>query len=469
MRRILGIGLAVLVLALVVIVIVNSYSIDPAVPDFEAREFPSMPPSTISIPFSLPIKAIRDALDLKIPRTPGDTESWKKNVLGAKISVSGDWKVSRSDIRISGGGDGIQFGTAWNGEVRVKKVKLLSVAGTLGIILNPRLDSNWRLTPNIERRLSLRKARVAGFSVRGIIRPKLDSILRSAIDTFERSVSNDDFIEDAARQQWNEICRSFPLGSDSDSWLEVRPVAVRSAQPTVDAKNIHLLFGLDAKTRIVEAQTQPQCPFPEKLKILEEGPRTGYFKIVLPAELEYATLETFLNKTFADKTIGEDVSTTVNAVSVHPDGEAIVLGVELTMKASGWFGPWAQGTVYLSAEPRLNADRQEIILTNFQLDIESRNALVAIFGEVAEPVLLLALGDEFVFDLNPKLEEARDRAQQALNAISTDELLVEGQLSEIRLTNLDVGTDRLRIVATAQGSAVAFAKTISPELIEKLR
>ena len=464
MKRTLGVAMVVLVLVLVFLVYVNYSRIDPVVPDFEVRKLPplAVPPSTITIPFFLPINAIRDALDHEISRTYRDTERWSRriggNTIGVSVSVSGDWMVSRGDIRISGVEDGIRFGTAWNGEVRVKGVRILSVAGDLGTTLNPRLNLDWRLTPNIERRLSLRKAEALGFSVRGIIRPKLDRFLERAIATFERGVSNDDFIEEAARQQWDEICRSFPLGSDSGSWLEVKPVAVRSAQPIVDAHNIRLQFGLDAKTRIVETQTQPQCPFPENLIL--EGSRTGYFKIVLPAALEYATLETFLNKIFTDKTVGEDVSVTINAVSLHPDGEEVVLGVGLTMKASGWFGPWAQGTVYLSAEPRLNADRQEITLTKFQLDIESRNALVAIFGEVAEPVLLLALGDEVVFDLNPKLEEARDRAEQALNAISTDELLVEGQLSEIRLTSLDVGTDRLRLVATAQGTAVASAKTI---------
>ncbi len=460
-KRTLGVAMAVLVLVIVLIVSNNRYKIDPAAPDLKVRKLPSLvvSASKIRIPFFLPIEAIRDALEHEIPRILEGTETWEGRI-GLEISISVDWRVRRGDIRISGGEDRIRAETTLNAEAEARGVRIANVRGNLRATLHPMLNSNWRLEPNLTTEVHLSRAELLRvISVRTLVTRALNRELGDIRSRFERDVSNDDFIKEAARQQWYKICRSFPLGSDSGIWLEVKPVAVRSVQPAVDAQNIHLQFGLDAETRVVETQTQPQCPFPEELII--EDFQTGYFQIELPTELEYDTLEAFLKEKFADKTVGEDVSATIDAVSIHPDGEAIVLGVALTMKKGGWFGPWAQGTVYLSAEPRLNVDTQEIILTKFQLDIESRNALVAIFGEVSESVLLLALGDEVVFDFSPKLEEARGQAEQAMNAISTDELLVEAQLSEVRLTSLDVGPDKLRLVATAQGQIVASTQTVS--------
>ncbi len=460
MKRILGIAMVVLVL---VFLVYGNYSrIDPAVPDLKVRELPplTVPPSTITIPFSFPIQAIGDALEQEIPRTQDGTESWVGRILGIKTSISVDWRVERDGISISGGEDKIRTRTRLSAEVEARNVEIADITGNLRATMRPKLNSNWRLNPQLTTNINLSTANLLRFiSVRGLLEPELNQRLSNISSDFNNKLSRDDFIEKAVRQQWHEICRSFPISPDSSIWLEVKPVAVRSAQPIVDTQNVYLQFSLDAETQIVETQTQPQCTFPDSLIIEDSQP--GYFKIVLPAALEYDTLEAFLKKKFAGKTVDKDVSVRINAVNILSDGEVIVLGVKLTLKANGWFGPRAQGIVYLSAKPHLNVDRQEIILTKLQLDIESRNALVTIFGEAAESVLLVALGDEIVFDLSPKLEEARDRAQQALNAISTDELLVEGQLSEIRITSLDVGTDRLRLVTTAQGGAVASAKKIS--------
>ena len=265
-------------------------------------------------------------------------------------------------------------------------------------------------------------------------------------------------MERAAKREWDKLCRSVPFGSDSQLWLEIKPVTARAAQLQIDSDNIRFQLGLDAQTRVITEETQPDCPFPETLIL--EAPHPGHIEIMLLAEIDYATLEAILAKEVVGKTFGEDISVTVEAVKLRPHGDSLLLETMVAAKAAGWLGTRAEGTLYLLAKPQLDAEAQTITLSGAALDTASRNALVDAMGEAFEPLLLRSLGNRMTLDLGPKHKELRARADAALDALSSGDVAVDGRVEDVRLSRLDIEREHLRLVAAARGSVTASVQTI---------
>ena len=444
-------------------------------------ETPPLPPlkaqqSKITLPVSIPIDAVRDILEQTVPGEQSGHEAYKERIdilIGStSVDITIDWKVNRNDFEVTGDNDTLRAKAGVSGQATVRaKYKGpsasadLTIQGSASLAARPRLNSNWYLTtPELSMGIRLKRAKVkvgpVSVSARGKIQPKLNSLAVEQSKNIERKIVEDDSLKTAAKANWEKFCRSVSLGSNTGLWLEIKPVAARTAQPRINNENISLQLGLDAETRIVTKETNPDCPFPEELFI--EAPQRGHIEIVLPVEIDYLTLETALENEIAGKTFGKDISVRVETVSVRPHSGSLLLKAEVAVQVAdgGWFDARAEGTLYLLAQPQLVADSQMITLTDVQLDTASRDVLVATIGEAVEPLLLRVLEGRTPLDLEPKYREIRDRANAALRAFSSDDLSVDGEIEDVRLTSVDVGPDRLRVVANARGRVAVVVRKI---------
>ena len=81
-------------------------------------------------------------------------------------------------------------------------------------------------------------------------------------------------------------------------------------------------------------------------------------------------------------------------------------------------------------------------------------------GKAAEPLLLDAVSRRIPFDLGPKLKELRDGSENALSALSSENISVTGKVNRVRITRLDVGPEHLRLLLTAEGRMRATVRAI---------
>ena len=244
----------------------------------------------------------------------------------------------------------------------------------------------------------------------------------------------------------------------SDLWLETRPAVARATQILIGREDISTSIGVEVKTRIVTEQTQPECPFPRTL--LPEEPKPGGFEIIMPAIIDYETLDRTLAEEAVGKSLGKNVSIAIKAIRIHPYGENLLLETEVALEAKILSGTEAKGTLYVVAEPELDAETQTITLENSALDVDSQNVLFSMAGKAAEPLLLEAVSKRLPFDLGPKLEELRNGAEDAILALSSENISVTGKVNRVRLTRLDVGPEHLRLVLTAEGEVSARVQAI---------
>lgn len=428
--------------------------------------------SRATIPVSVPIAAVGEALERK---TPKQESGLKENALAGRFAQNKlSWNLERSDLRVSGRGGALNIATELSGEARATgAIRLLrkidfstsgDILASASLTASPTLKTNWRVSPNLsETKIDIQKAsvpikRIGNLDVGGHILPAVEVTVEGLRTQLNQSVARSDFFEQAARKGWKRLCGSTPLGEDSEFWLETRPVIARAAQIRIGREDIRSTIGVEVKTRILTEQTQPRCPFPKTL--LLEKPKPGGFEIVMPAIIDYETLERTLAAEVVGKSLGKNISIVIKGISIGPYAKMLLLETTVAVEADYLSGTAAKGTLYIIAEPKLDAKAQTITLENVALDVDSQNVLFSMAGKAAEPLLLEAVSKRLPFDLGPKLEELRDEAENAISALSSESVSVTGKVRQVRITRLDVGPEHLRLVLTAEGRVRARVQAI---------
>ncbi len=428
--------------------------------------------SRATIPVFVPIAAVKETLER---RTPKQESGLKKNALGERFAQSElSWNLVRSDLQVSGRSGALSVATELSGEARAtgaiqlaRKIDVSTsgdVLASVSLTANPTLKENWRVSPNLsETKIEIQRAdipikRIGNLDVREHILPGVGITADKLRTQLNRSVARSDFFRQAAREGWKRLCGSTPLGEDSGLWLETKPVVARAAQIRIDRKDIRATIGVEVKTRILTEKTQPRCPFPKILLIEKSKP--GGFEIVMPAIIDYEMLERTLAEEVVGKSFGKNVSVLIKATRVRPYGEGLLLETTVVVETDLLSGTGTKGTLYVLAEPKLNAKAQTITLENVRLETDSQNVLFSVAGKAAEPLLLDAVSRQIPFDLGPKLKELKNGAQDAFSALSSENVSVTGKVRRVRITRLDVGPENLRLVLTAEGRARATVQAI---------
>lgn len=453
--------------------------LDPKEPAPVPSDLPPLPlrTSTFQVPVSVPIGTLETLLEEAVPQSGSGSE---RDVLW-EIDID-RWSATRGPLALSGTKDGalvlntdvkgsVTFGLDVPGSDFLPFVEDLSATLEMGGLLSgtakPALEPDWRIRPNLSGSVVLTEAVHRLFnrwdvSLRSVVQPEVNKEVRKQVQSLNRKIGNNDFLETAARTAWASLCESVVLPLEPQHWLEIRPVAARAMEPRVDPANVRFLLGLDAETRIVPAPVEGECEFPEKL-ILEKA-SDGLSEIALPVEVKYETLQNALLDAVRGRTVGERVRVSVSDLRLRPYGRALLIEVELSARVGGWTGARARGKLFLAAEPVLVAEEQIVRLSNLRLDTASRNVLVAALGESVEPFLLALFEGRKVLELDPAWSGLLGKANGALAELATGGLEVDGALEDIRLIRLDVGPETLRAVVLTTGRVSVSVEASLQEL-----
>src|SRR5882757_9509673 len=343
-------------------------------------ELPPLPPvprsSVVMAPVAIALSAIRDAADHAAQRTfTGKAENPVSQILqNADIG----WTASRGAISATGGQDVLSLSTPITGTLNVTgslsakatgavgdaiggllggdigkriggiNIKNLNasaeIKGNVAITARPKIAAAWRIEPNLAAQVNLGDTSlvVAGarVNVPAQVKPLIDKAVADQLAAVQARMRNDTAFEQNARVQWAKACRSIPLqGTNAGStlpplWLELRPTRAIAAQPRVDASAVTLTLGIEAETRVTEAQTSPDCPFPATISIVPPTP--GRLSIGLPVDMSFTALSQLVEAQLADKTFPEDgsgsVDVTVRHASVAASGDRLLISLLVKAK-----------------------------------------------------------------------------------------------------------------------------------------
>jgi hypothetical protein len=477
-------------------------------------QLPPLPPaarsSSIVVPVSIALSAIRDAADRATPRNfAGKADNPVSQVLqNADIG----WTASRGPIAATGAQDVLSLSTALTGKLNITGSLSSKATGAVGDAIGgllggnvgkqigsvnikslnanaeinggvtftsrPKIAASWHLEPNLAAQVNLgdTSLAVAGarVNVPTQVKPLLDKTAGEQVAAVESRLRTDPTLERNARAEWARACRSIPLqGTGATSalpalWLEMRPTRAIAAQPHVDASAVTLTIGIEAETRITPAETKPECPFPATISIVPPTP--GGVAIGVPIDVPFTDLNKILEAQLSGRTFPEDgsgsVDVTVRRASVTASGDRLLISLRVRAKEKkSFFGFGGEADVHIWGRPVLDEAQQTLRLTDIELAVESEAAfgLLGAAARAAMPHLQKALSEKATIDLKPFAANAQKKIAAAIADYQKNEdgARVSAEITSLRLADIAFDSKTLRVIAEAEG-AINVAITALP-------
>ena len=479
-------------------------------------ELPPLSPvskrSFVLVPVAIALTAIRDAADRAAPRNfAGKADNPAPQILqNADIG----WTASRGPIAATGGQDVLSLTTPLTGKLNVTGSLSAKATGAVGDALagvlggnvakqigavnikslnasaeikgnvtftsRPKLAAAWHLEPNLAGQVTLGDSSlvVAGarVNVPAQVKPLIDKNVADQIAAVEERVRNDRSFEQNARAQWARACRSIPLqGTGAGStlppiWLELKPTRAIAAQPRVDASAVTLTLGIEAQTRITQAETKPDCPFPARIDIIPPTP--GGVSIGVPIDVPFTEINKIVEAQFAGRTFPEDgsgpVAVTVKRASVNASGDRLLISLLVNAREKESFlGFGGEANVHIWGRPMLDQTQQTLRLGNIEMAVESEAAfgLLGAAARAVMPHLQKALAEKATIDLKPFMANAQKKIAAAISDFQKNEdgVRVTAEIASLRLADIAFDSRTLRVIAEAQG-AINVSVTTLPGL-----
>lgn len=475
-------------------------------------ELPPLPPisriSSITAPVAIANNAIRDVLDNAAPRNlTGNKDNPLSDLLG-KAEIG--WNIGRGPMSVAGANQALTISTPLNGSLRVvgnlsgnagnavgqitgmlggalgRNVGNLTgraldqradIRGTVTVSSRPTLLPNWRIEPNLTGNVSIGETSVniAGVKLNlgNEMKPLLDKTVSDQIANLSNQLRNDPRLEQIAQREWVKMCRSIALGKASkdapDLWLEMKPVRASAATPRIDPNWVILTVGVEAETRIVPGETKPNCPFPQRLEIVQQLDQ-GKVSIGVPIDTPFTELNRLLELKLKGKTFPEDGSgpaeVTVLKSNIAASGDRLLVSMRVKAKEKkSWFGFGAEATVHVWGKPVLDTQTQVLRLTDISLDVESEAAfgLLGAAAKTAIPYIQDALAENAQVDLKPFAASAKASIEAAIKEFQsqTDGVQAEAQVTGLRLVGIEFDSKTLRVIAEADGMVRALVTKLA--------
>jgi hypothetical protein len=491
----------------------------PSAPDRRPNlvEAPPLAPvsrsSVIVMPAAVALSAIQEALEKAAPRD----SSGKPEIPAAlnPFNTEIDWSLVRGPFAVSGRPDAIELSTALRGSFRVSGQmptppggfsglpgipglqglfgggqgrpgtqspaerttdQRAEIAGNIMLTARPTLLPGWRLEPNLASRVTIGDASISMMGTKlnlsQEMKPNLERTINEQVAALQAWIRNSPLLEEAARREWEKMCRSIPLGTAAglpNLWIEFRPTRALAAQPRIDATALTLTLGVQAETRIIPNETKPDCPFPRQLELVPQMEQ-GRVSIDLPVDVPFTEISRLLEAQLKGKTFPEDksggVTATIRTVNLAASGDRLLMSLGITAnETKSWFGLSADATIHVWGRPVLDRGRQMLRLDNITLDVDSEAAfgVLGVAARAAVPYLERTLAQNAVVDLVPLAANARKSIETAIADFrqNTPGVRVEAAVLDLRLSDIQFDSKTLRVIAEADGT-VRIAVTALP-------
>jgi len=464
--------------------------------------------SMIVTPTAIALSAIRDALDASAPR---NLTGKRENPVSQLLSNADiGWTIGRGPLAVTGRPEGLAVSTLLTGTLHVTgqiAAQAGNIGGALGGIINqnlgqglqnltgktldqhadirgnvtilsrPAIAANWRMEPNLTAQVSIGDSAlsIAGIKI-GVsneVKPLLDRQVNEQVAALQSRLRADPFLEQAARRQWAKMCRSVSLGAAgaglSDLWLEIRPTRAFAGQPRIDAASLILVIGVQAETRVVAAETKPDCPFPANLELVPQSDQ-GRLNIAVPIDVPFTEVNRLLALQLTGKTFPQDGSgpyeATIRTASIAASGDRLLISLRVKAREkASWLGLGVEANVNVWGRPVLDREHQILRLTDITLDVDSEAAfgLLSAAAHAAIPYLKDTLAESAVIDLKPFADNARKSMEAAIADFRTVAAGVRADVNftELRLLDIEFDAKTLRVIAEANGTANVAVSSLS--------
>ncbi len=256
-------------------------------------------------------------------------------------------------------------------------------------------------------------------------------------------------LTDQAMGWWESLNR--PIRLTDGVWLLLGPTQLRVGDVRGDGHALIVHVGLDARPRIVTADSEPvvaALPLPP----LAADTGAHGFHILLEGVVDYGTASQVLSDAVRGAVVTEQ-GHTVSIDSVLVSAES---GGRLGLTV-GFHGD-AQGTLVLVGVPRHDETRHGIAMPDLDYDLHTASPLINAYSWLASPALRLLLRDRAILPEGQALDRGRELLLEGLNRKIGDAMTLAAGIDSVAVRGVYVTRRGLVLRAEAMGHATAAVK-----------
>ena len=256
-------------------------------------------------------------------------------------------------------------------------------------------------------------------------------------------------LTDQVTEWWGALNR--PIRLTDGVWLLLGPTQLRVGDVRGDGHALIVHVGLDARPRIVTADSEPvvvALPLPP----LAADTGAHGFHILMEGVVDYGTASQVLSDGVRDAEVTEQ-GHTVRIDSVLVSAES---GGRLGLAVA--FHGDAQGTLFLVGVPRHDAIRHGIVMPDLDYDLHTASALINAYSWLASPALRLLVRERAMLPEGPVLDRGRTLLLDGLNRKIGDAMTLAADIDSVAARGVYVTRRGLVLRAEAMGHATAAVK-----------
>jgi len=443
--------LARLVIPLAVIVTVAGacHGINPSLPSVVPDPMPVAPPSSVSVPVTMPLASLQAMAEASVPTSAGAAPYNEAFGTGGpdepSCGFNAGYAVDRSPISITGAGSSLTtaFSVSYGATVRHRVPcpgALLEVScgwggeprrtATMSLTTDITIDRTWGFAShsrsNGVQAGNRCKVSIFNIDVTDKITGKLGDQLTALAGALDQRIVSAVQLRDRAEVAWTRL--QTPLRLTDNAHLMLHPDQAGIIPLTFDGGVIRTGVWLSAHPEILLGRT----PTPGTVPLPTATPPSGgdVFVVVLPVSATYGLINQQLRKLlkldergYRYPPVGKRYIT-VTDVEVYGYGKQAVVRV-------GFKGS-AKGTMYLTGTPSYDVLNDVLSFPDLDFTVETRNLLVKAANWFAHDTFRDDLRQRLALKLGDQLNTAKQQLSTALNS-KVGEVQLSGSAGQLNL------------------------------------
>ncbi len=279
------------------------------------------------------------------------------------------------------------------------------------------------------------------------VAPFIDNQLQQTAGAIDARIAVDTTLQRQVESIWNAL--GTPLEIAPRIWLTISPENLAPGPVSGDGPAIATTLSLRARPSIVIG-SRPPAPSRPLPSPGQPPPRTGDLEVAFQTILPFAEAAALLEKQFSRSAAGKHPFRISNVVMASGRADEVIFTADAAFDQP--LGGRYEGPITLRGRPSFDPSTQTIYIAGLDYSLEepglrSRIADLVIHGQFRN-----RLEEAARWPVGPRIEQLRRDLHAALNRPLNANVRLAGNISSIRMLDLEVWNGQFLIPAVAAGT-----------------
>lgn len=268
-------------------------------------------------------------------------------------------------------------------------------------------------------------------------------IARQIDETVAKNMSIKPYVLEA----WNAAQKPYLVSEEYKTWVKMTPIDIMMEPLRTEGRIIRSKIGFTTYTETstgVQPAVPPTATVIPALKLMTNIPDD--FKVALLSTISYEEATAIAKKNFVgEKYEFSDGRYQITVTDMNIYGSDQKLVIQLETKGD------LKGKIFLAGIPVYDSIKKQIVLTDTQLDIKTRNVLVKAASWILGGMLERKVQEEFGMPVEELLTYGKQNVETALNTEWMKGVKLHGKINQLQPDKVVLSQQGITAIVKAEG------------------